>query len=66
MPALPEPAYLSVGLDRPICPLALTNLSIHPCEEAHARAFYSSRSGSYIETWGLTGGPEVVETLYNI
>jgi hypothetical protein len=31
-----------------------------------ARSFYSSRSGSYIETRSLTGGPEVVETLYNI
>jgi hypothetical protein len=29
-------------------------------------AFYSSRPGSYIETMGPTGGPEVVETLYNI
>jgi hypothetical protein len=58
-PCLP---YLSLH----ICPPALTDLSIHPCEEAHARAFYSSRSGSYIETWGLAGGPEVVETLYNI
>jgi hypothetical protein len=37
-----------------------------PCEEAPARAFYSLRSGSYIETRGPTGGPEVVETLYNI
>jgi hypothetical protein len=31
-----------------------------------ARFFYSSRSDSHIETRGLTGGPEVVETLYNI
>jgi hypothetical protein len=23
-------------------------------------------TGSYIETLGLTGGPEVVETLYNM
>jgi hypothetical protein len=29
-------------------------------------SFYSSRPGSYIETRGPTGGPEVVETLYNI
>jgi hypothetical protein len=35
-------------------------------EEAPARAFYSSRSGSYIETRGLTGGPVVFETLYSI
>jgi hypothetical protein len=37
-----------------------------PREEAPARAFYSSRSGSYIETRGPTGGPVVVETLYSI
>jgi hypothetical protein len=30
------------------------------------RSFYSSRSGSYIEIWSPTGGPAVVETLYNI
>jgi hypothetical protein len=35
-------------------------------EVAPARAFYSSRSGSYIETRGPTGGAKVVETLYNI
>jgi hypothetical protein len=28
--------------------------------------FYSSRPDSYIETQGSIGGPEVVETLYNI
>jgi hypothetical protein len=37
-----------------------------PFEEAPTRVFYSSRSGSYIETQGPTGGPMVVETLYNI
>jgi hypothetical protein len=37
----------------------------YPCEESPARAFYSSRSVSYIETWGPTGGPEVVETPYS-
>jgi hypothetical protein len=37
-----------------------------PCEEVSIRSFYSSRSGSYNETRGLTGGPEVVETLYNM
>jgi hypothetical protein len=37
-----------------------------PCEEAPARAFYSTRSGSYIETRGPTGGPVVVKTLYSI
>jgi hypothetical protein len=36
-----------------------------PLEVAPARAFYSSRSNSYNESRGLTGGPEVVETLYN-
>jgi hypothetical protein len=36
------------------------------CEEASIRSFYSSRLGSYNETRGPTGGPEVVETLYNI
>jgi hypothetical protein len=48
-------------LSLPICPPFS-----HPCEEAPARAFYSSRSDSYIETQGLTGGPKVIETLYNI
>jgi hypothetical protein len=52
-PALPEP-YL------------FFSLFVHPCEEAPTRAFYSSRSGNYIETRGPTGGPEVVETLYSI
>jgi hypothetical protein len=42
--------------------LALTNLR----EVVHARAFYSSRSGSYIETRGPTGGSDVVETLCSI
>jgi hypothetical protein len=37
-----------------------------PLEVASTRAFYSSRSGSYSETRGPTGGPEVVETLYSI
>jgi hypothetical protein len=37
-----------------------------PREVASARAFYSSRLGSYIETQGPTCGPVVVETLYNI
>jgi hypothetical protein len=55
-PVLPEYAYLS----------ALTDLSVDPCEEASVRAFYSSRSNSYIETRGPTGDPELVETLYNI
>jgi hypothetical protein len=36
------------------------------CEEASTRSFYNSRSGSYNETRGPLGGPEVVETLYNI
>jgi hypothetical protein len=31
-----------------------------------ARSFYSSRLDSYIETQDPTGGPEVVEILYNI
>jgi hypothetical protein len=31
--------------------------SPRPCEEVHARAFYSLRSDSYIETQGPTGGP---------
>jgi hypothetical protein len=37
-----------------------------PSEEVSTRSFYSSRMGSYSETRGLTGGPYVVETLYNI
>jgi hypothetical protein len=44
-------------LSLPFCP---------PREEEPARVFYTSRSGSYIETQGPTGGPVVVETLYNI
>jgi hypothetical protein len=45
-------------LSLPVCP--------PPSEEASGRAFYSSRSDSYIETRGPTGGPVVVETLYSI
>jgi hypothetical protein len=41
------------------------HLSVHPSEVAPARAFYSSRSDIYNESRGPTGGPEVVETLYN-
>jgi hypothetical protein len=38
-----------------------------PClNSAPARSVYSSRPGSYIEIRGPTGGPEVVEALYNI
>jgi hypothetical protein len=37
-----------------------------PCEEVSTRSFYNSRSGSYNETRDPIGGPEVVETLYNI
>jgi hypothetical protein len=37
-----------------------------PYEEVSTRSFYSSRPGSYNETRGPTGDPEVVETLYNI
>jgi hypothetical protein len=33
---------------------------------ASTRIFYSVRSGSYNETRGSIGGPEVVETLYSI
>jgi hypothetical protein len=46
-------------LSLPICPPALTDHR----EEVSTRSFYSSRPS---ETRGLTGGPEVVETLYNI
>jgi hypothetical protein len=53
-------------LSLPIYPPALIDLSVNPCEEALVRAYYSSRSGNYIETRGPIGGPEVVETLYNI
>jgi hypothetical protein len=49
-------------LSLPICFSALTDL----CEVVSARAFYSSRSDSYIETRGPTGDHEVVETLYSI
>jgi hypothetical protein len=37
-----------------------------PCEEVSTRSFYSTRPDSYNETQGPTGGPEVIETLYNI
>jgi hypothetical protein len=46
--------------------LALALSFFNLCEVASTRAFYSSRSDSYIETCGPTGGPEVVKTLYNI
>jgi hypothetical protein len=39
---------------------------VRPCDVMPARAFYISRSDNYIETRGPTGGPDVVETLYNI
>jgi hypothetical protein len=39
---------------------------VRPYEEVSTRSFYNSMSGSYNETQGPTGGPEVVETLYNI
>jgi hypothetical protein len=42
------------------------SFSPDPCEEVSTRSFYSSRPGSYNETRGSTGGPEVVEILYNI
>jgi hypothetical protein len=50
---------------KPVLPESFL-FSTDPCEEVSARSFYSSRSDSYNETWGPTGGPEVVETLYNI
>jgi hypothetical protein len=31
-----------------------------------ARSFYSPRPNNYIKPRGLTGGTEVIETLYNI
>jgi hypothetical protein len=34
-------------------------------EEVSTRSFYSLRLGSYNETRDPTGGPEMVETLYN-
>jgi hypothetical protein len=34
-----------------------------PCEVAHARVFYSSRSDNYNEFRGLTGGLEAGQTL---
>jgi hypothetical protein len=49
-PALPEPFLGFFG----------------PCEEVSTRSFYSTRPDSYNETQGPTGGPEVIETLYNI
>jgi hypothetical protein len=39
---------------------------VHPPEEVSTRSFYSLRLGSYNETWGLTGDPEVVKTIYSI
>jgi hypothetical protein len=52
-PVLPEPVFF-------------VRRSVFPCEEVSTRFFYSSRPGSYDKTRGPTGGPEVVETLYNI
>jgi hypothetical protein len=46
--------------------LSLFCFSTDPHEEVFTRSFYSSRPGSYNETRGPTGGPEVVEALYNI
>jgi hypothetical protein len=45
---------------------SLPCLSLSSRPEVSTCSFYSSRPGSYIETRGPTGGPEVVETLYNI
>jgi hypothetical protein len=50
----------------PICLPTSTDLSVNHREVAPAQAFYSSRLGSYNETQGPAGGPEVVETLYTI
>jgi hypothetical protein len=41
-------------------------LSLFLSDLLPTRFFYSSKSGSYIETQGPTGGPEVIETLYSI
>jgi hypothetical protein len=49
---------------KPVLPESF--LFFNPCEEVYTRSFYSSRPGSYNETRGLIGDPEVVETLYNI
>jgi hypothetical protein len=49
-------------LSLPICFPALIDLY----EVVPAQTFYSSRLDSYIETQGPTGGPEVIEILYNI
>jgi hypothetical protein len=55
-------AQACMSLSLPICPPALTDLFFDPCEEVSTPSFYHSRSGSYNETQGPTGGPEVVET----
>jgi hypothetical protein len=44
------------------CMSLFLSVFFDPCEDSSARDFYSSRSISYIETQGPTGGPEVVET----
>jgi hypothetical protein len=54
-PALPEP-FLVFDCES----------IFDPCEEVYTRSFYSSRPASYNEIQGPTGGPKVVETLYNI
>jgi hypothetical protein len=41
-------------------------LSFRPLNLLPIQSFYSLRSSSYIETQSPTGGPEVVEILYNI
>jgi hypothetical protein len=35
-------------------------------DQLSIRSFYISRSGSYNETRGPTGGSDVIETLYSI
>jgi hypothetical protein len=57
---------LKPGLARVCLSLSELGAPLRSLNPLPARSFYSSRSGSYIETQGPTGGSEVVETLYNM
>jgi hypothetical protein len=61
-----RPRKNGVVLLKPSLAHVSLSLFFQPCEEVSTRSFYSSRSGSYNETRGPTGGTEVVEIIYNI
>jgi hypothetical protein len=62
-----EVVLLKPGLARVSLTLSSGRESIFdPREEVSTWSFYSLILGSYNETRGLTDGPKVVKTLYNI